>query len=98
MGDMTSGTAREGGERNGQISQEFDWAEIPPSVAVVRLISTAKNCDPSAVEPLGESVDADALDTLLASMGHADELQFSHACTSIRLAGDGTAIVDVANC
>jgi hypothetical protein len=75
------------------ISRQFDWAETPPSVAVVRLISVAMNCDPTAIEPLGESVDPEALDRLLQSMDEGAKLQFTHLCLSILLCGDGTASV-----
>jgi len=76
------------------ISGQFDWSETPPSLAVVRLLSVAMNCDPTAVEPLAESVDPDALDRLLPSMGEGSKLQFTHRCLSVFLYGDGTAAVE----
>ena len=82
---------RDGTEQT--ISRQFDWRETPPSVAVVRLISVAMNCDPTAVEPLGESVDPDALDRLLLSMDEGAKLQFTHLALSILLYGDGKASV-----
>ncbi|MDS0282857.1 HalOD1 output domain-containing protein [Haloarcula onubensis] len=79
------------GER---ISREFDWSETPPSVAVVRLLSVATNSDPTAIDPLGETVDPDALDRLLPSMDDGSKLEFTHRRLSVFLHGDGTAAVE----
>jgi len=76
------------------ISGRFDWSETPPSVAAVRLLSVAMDCDPTAIEPLAESVDPDALDRLLPSMDADSELQFTHLDLSVCLYGDGTAAVE----
>jgi len=76
------------------ISRTFDWHETPPSVAVVRLLSVAMNCDPTAVDPLGETVDPDALDRLFPSMDDGSELEFTHCELSVRLHGDGRAAVE----
>ena len=76
------------------ISRTFDWHETPPSVAVVRLLSVAMNCEPTAIEPLAKSVDPDALDRLLPSMDAGSKLQFTHRCLSVLLYGDGTAAVE----
>lgn len=76
------------------MSRQFDWSETPPSVAAVRLLSVAMNCDPVAIEPLAESVDPDMLDRLLPSMAEGSELQFTHLGLSVSLYGDGTAAVE----
>ena len=80
-----------GAERT--ISTQFDWSETPPSVAAVRLLSVASNADPTAIEPLGETVDPDTLDRLVPSMGAESKLAFTHHCLSVVLYGDGTATV-----
>jgi len=72
--------------------------ETPPSVAVVRLLSVAKDCDPTAVEPLAATVDPDALDRLLQSIDSGEKIQFSHASFSVCLDGDGTATVEAVGC
>jgi|SRR6056297_128572 len=76
------------------ISRQFDWSETAPSVAAVRLLSVAMNCEPTAIEPLAKSVDPDALDRLLPSMDAGSKLQFTHRCLSVLLYGDGTAAVE----
>jgi len=93
MTDSGSGenVGRDGTDQT--ISRQFDWDETPPSVAVIRLISVMMNCDPTAVEPLGESVDPDALDRLLLSMDEESKLQFTHLYLSVLLYGDGTASI-----
>jgi len=75
------------------IVKEFDWGETPPSVAVVRLIAVAMNCDPVAVAPLAETVDPDALDRLVLSMDGGAELRFRHHRLSVLLCADGTTSV-----
>jgi len=93
--ENTSSGVDVGWDGTGQrISREFDWSETPPSVAVVRLLSVAMNCDPTAVDPLGETVDPDALDRLLPSMDDGSELEFTHRRLSVRLHGDGRAAVE----
>lgn len=92
-----SADANRGWDRIGErISGEFDWAETPPSVAVVRLISVATDCEPIAVDPLGRTIDPDALDRLLLSMTGGAEVEFTHASLDVTLHGDGTATVQPA--
>jgi len=81
---------REGTEQ--KISRQFNWGETPPSTAVIRIISVAMNCDPTAVDPLAETVDPDALDRLLRSMDDGT-LTFTHLAFSILLHADGTVSV-----
>ena len=80
------------------ISKEFDWHETPPSVAVVRLLSVALNRDPTAIKPLGETVDPDALNRLLLSMDDSSKVEFTYHCLSVLLYGDGTAAVEPDGC
>ena len=89
-----SGTNKRWDDVDQTISKQFDWNETPPSVAVVRLLSVALNCDPTAIEPLGETVDPDALDRLFPSMDDGSELEFTHCELSVRLHGDGRAAVE----
>ena len=90
---MENSSSRVGVGRDGTgqtISRSFDWRETPPSVAVVRLLSVATDSDPTAIEPLGETVDPDALDRLLLSMDEESRLEFTYDCLSVSLHGDGT--------
>jgi len=79
------------------ISRRFDWRETPPSVAAARLLGVALNCDPTTLDPLGETVDAAALDRLLTATDEGLQLQFTHQGFSVLLSGDGTATVEPAS-
>ena len=80
------------------ISKQFDWHETPPSVAVVRLLSVAMNCDPTAIDPLGGTTDPDALDRLLLSMDEGSKVAVTHLGLTVFLYGDGTAAVEPKGC
>jgi len=54
---------------DGTVRAQYDWESTPPSIAVVRTIAVALGCEPTALEPLYESVDPDALDRLLQPSG-----------------------------
>lgn len=51
------------------VRNEFDWTEIAPSTAVVKIVALAANRDPMALAPLYNAIDPDALDMLLHSKG-----------------------------
>ncbi len=93
MEKRTSGTNGRCGGDERTISKNFDWNQTPPSVAAVRLLGVASNDDPTAIEPLGETVDLDTLDRLVRSMDAESKLAFTHHCHSVTLYGDGTATV-----
>lgn len=44
---------------------EYDWATTSPSAAVVETVAAATDRDPTAIGPLFESVDPDALDAFV---------------------------------
>lgn len=92
----SAGTGRDSSDQT--ISRQFDWRETLPSIAVVRLLSVAMNCEPTAIDPLGERIDTDALDRLLLSMDDRSKLEFTHLGLSIHLYGDGTATVELEGC
>lgn len=76
------------------ISDQFDWSETRPCSAVVRLTSVARDCEPTALAPLSEAVDTDALDALLRSADSEVTLRFTYAGLQVQLRGDGTAAVE----
>jgi hypothetical protein len=51
----------------GSIRAEFDWSEVSPSTAVIESVAIAADREPTAIEPLYETVDPDALDALIRS-------------------------------
>jgi hypothetical protein len=50
-----------------EVRRQFDWAETPPSTAVVRTIASASDVETTAVTPLYERIDPDSLDVLIES-------------------------------
>jgi len=98
MENTGSGTDTGWDDTGQAIAKQFDWSETAPSTAIVRLLSIAKNCDPTAIEPLVESVDPDALDRLVPSLDEGSKLQFTHCSLSVRLCGDGTAAIESDGC
>ena len=56
-------------DTRGPIRAEFDWADVAPSTAVVETVAIAANREPTVLEPLYETIDPDALDTLIRSEG-----------------------------
>lgn len=50
---------------------EYDLDETDPSMAVVAALSEVEGAEPTTLEPLNDTVDADALDTLLRVQGTA---------------------------
>ena len=75
------------------ISARFDWSTTTPVSAVVRLCSVARDCEPTALAPLSETVDADALNTLLQSTETEFSIQFRYAGLLVRLRSDGLVTV-----
>ena len=53
----------------GTVRAQYEWASMPPSIAVVETIAVALDRKETAFEPMYESVDPDALDALLQSNG-----------------------------
>ena len=56
-------------DADGVVRAEFDWGTVSPSVAVVEAVAVASDREPTAVEPLVETVDPDALNALVAAGG-----------------------------
>jgi len=75
------------------VSDQFDWTQTRPSEAVIRLTSAARDCEPTALSPLSEVVDVDALDSYLRSAGTQTTVHFTYAGASVRLQGDGSGAV-----
>ncbi|WP_191965910.1 MULTISPECIES: HalOD1 output domain-containing protein [Haloferax] len=58
-----------GTDADGVIRAEYDWSSLPPSTAVIETVAIAANREPTALEPLYNTVDPDALDALFDSSG-----------------------------
>ncbi|MBX0295722.1 HalOD1 output domain-containing protein [Haloarcula nitratireducens] len=76
----------------GAVSEQFDWAETEPSMAVVETIAAATGRTPAEGTPIYESVDAEAIDTLFGSGNDSPDRRFSftHEGLTVTVAGDGT--------
>lgn len=56
-------------DAGGPIRAEFDWSDVPPSTAVIRTVAIAADRVPTGLESLYGTIDPEALDTLVRSMG-----------------------------
>ncbi|MBV0925424.1 hypothetical protein KTS45_14550 [Halomicroarcula limicola] len=76
----------------GTVSEQFDWAETDPSMAVAETIAAAAGRTPTEGTPLYESIDAGAIDTLFGAGDDSPDRQFSftHEGLSVTVSGDGT--------
>lgn len=63
--DSTGGNNSSGS--SGTVHAHYEWSETAPSIAVVETVAAAVDRDVTAIGPLYESVDPDALDALVQS-------------------------------
>lgn len=80
------------------VAQSYDWSETVPSTAVAETVAEAVNEAPTEIPPLYESIDTDALDSIIRSNGHQPRGQ--HRCISFSYAKlwvtiDGSGMVSV---
>lgn len=76
------------------VHAEFDWSTTPPSTAVIETVAAATDREPTAIGPLFESVDPDALDAFVdpsnASTNDANRLtsfEFAGKHVTVRASG-----------
>ena len=62
---------------------------VSPSIAIVERLAELENRDPVAMEPLGASLDLDALDSLLSSASGDIEVTFDAYGWRVTVDGDG---------
>lgn len=74
-------------------TEMYDFRTVPASTAVVETVAAREGVDVAAVsEPLGDAIDPDALDALLASLAARDEsgeAQFVFAGYDVTVHADG---------
>lgn len=70
------------------VHAEYDWASVPPSTAVVETVATAANCEPTALDTLYDTLDPDALNALVRSVG----ARGTAAETTVSFPFDGYAV------
>lgn len=84
---------------NGAVHAQYEWSSTPPSTAVIETVAIAVNREPTTLEPLYESLDPDALDTLVRSTGTTSEngetmsVSFSFADRQVTVHSRGDVIV-----
>lgn len=54
------------------VHAEYDWEEISPSLATIETVADAADCTQTALDPLYDSIDPDALNTLVRSTERQD--------------------------
>lgn len=78
---------------------EFDSETRPPTEAVIAAVAAAKDADETALPPLFERIDPDALESLFAATSDRTgqrngNLTFDYAGCQITVNSHGTVIVD----
>lgn len=86
---------------DGVVRAEFDWSSRSPSRAVVEAVAIAANAEPTALDPLYDSVDPDALDALVRPGGIGSEdgdvtVEFELAGHDVRVHSAGVVVVSPA--
>jgi len=69
------------------------WSDRPPSAAIVAVIAASSECDSTDLPALFESIDPDALNSLLLTDGDV-HVTFAHAGTEVDVWSDGTITVE----
>lgn len=92
---------RPGSDVDEAIRAEFDWSVTPPSRAVVETVAIAADREPTGIEPLYETIDPDALDTLIHPDGTSPvegdtTVTFTLDCHQVLVQRDGTVVVQPA--
>ena len=80
----------------GTLRHRYDWDAVCASTAVVELVSIAADVEPSALDPLYDTVDPEALDRLVRRGGGAErdvEVAFAYAGYDVSVSGDGEVTV-----
>lgn len=97
MVDHDSAVDQNRSESGETISQMYDWSDERPSAAVVETVAAAMGLEPTELQTLQRTVDADALDTLVREAGSETTLRvdFRYAGTGVQIGADGTVSVTV---
>jgi len=78
----------ESGVNGVTVSQQYDWGETNPSIAIVEAVADLEGTEPAAIGvTLHEHVDADALNTFL-SNGRYVSVSFTLGEYHVRIDGD----------
>ena len=80
------------------LRHRYDWDAVRPSAAVIEMVAIAADREPSALEPLYDTVDPEALDTLIRRNGDVESttemrVTFTYAGHDVTVRGDGELTV-----
>lgn len=95
MADNDSVVDRSSARDRRRIRQKYDWDSTTPSGAVVETVAVVTDTAPTELDRLQDTIDADALDTLVGRGDRDSPLQvgFEYADTEVRVDRDGTVTV-----
>ncbi|MFC7177461.1 HalOD1 output domain-containing protein [Halosegnis marinus] len=98
MGEDSEGATDREHTDTDAVRTRYDWSETTPSAAVAEVLAVAADRDPTETEPLYDSIDPDALDTLVAGGTGADgreptTVTFESGGFRVTVTGDGEVVV-----
>lgn len=85
-------------DRDGAVRASYEWSSTPPLIAVVETVSAAVDRDVMETEPLYESVDPDALESLVRRTGADGDgvglsISFAYSGHQVTVHGNGDVVV-----
>lgn len=77
------------------VRRQYDWSATSPSRAIPELLAVLTDRQPTALDPLYDAVDPDALDTIVGDGSRSDavSVSFTHAGFSVTVRADGEVVV-----
>lgn len=80
------------------IRDEYEWSSTAPSTAIIEALAIATDCKPQELDPLYDSVDPDAVNTLVRSNASKSTdsistISFTHAGHDVTIHSDGELVV-----
>lgn len=81
------------------VTRSYDWSDTVPSTAVAETVAAAVDEEPTEIPPLYESIETDALDSIIQRDGHHENgrhrsIAFSYAELWITVEGSGMVSVN----
>lgn len=85
-------------DSDGIVRTNYDWSSTPPSTGVVEAVADASGRDPTALGPIYETIDPDALDKLIRSKRERRpagdvSVSLTYVGYDVTVRGDGSVVV-----
>ncbi len=93
MTDVDRVAVESSAERGREHRDTYDWTATLPSAGVVETVATTTGRDPLALPQLYDSVETDALDSLVRASGCSLSVTFGFAGCEVTAESDGTVTV-----